>query len=82
MGEGLGAAIYFRTEATDVVLLSHRDVMPVAARTRCSASTPDVAVIEVSGALHQNETLVLYTDGVTEAHGIDGFYGRTGWRMC
>src|SRR4051812_41488131 len=36
---------------------------------------PDVAVSEVSCTLRRNEMLVLYTDGVTEARGTDGFYG-------
>jgi serine phosphatase RsbU (regulator of sigma subunit) len=36
---------------------------------------PDVALTEVAFELCNGEMMVLYTDGVTEARGVHGFYG-------
>jgi serine phosphatase RsbU (regulator of sigma subunit) len=36
---------------------------------------PDVTVTEVGVELAAGDMMVLYTDGVTEARGVDGFYG-------
>lgn len=36
---------------------------------------PDVEITEVATELRHGEMMVLYTDGVTEARGVDGFYG-------
>jgi sigma-B regulation protein RsbU (phosphoserine phosphatase) len=57
------------------LLLRHGNVVPVEAPGTLPGVYPDVAVTEVSCTLHRNEILVLYTDGVTEARGTDGFYG-------
>ena len=57
------------------LLLRHGDVAPVEAPGTLLGVYPDVAVTEVSCTLHRNEMVVLYTDGVTEARGTDGFYG-------
>jgi serine phosphatase RsbU (regulator of sigma subunit) len=36
---------------------------------------PDVELTEVTLRLDRGDMMVLYTDGVTEARGVDGFYG-------
>jgi sigma-B regulation protein RsbU (phosphoserine phosphatase) len=36
---------------------------------------PHVALTEVAFELRDGEMMVLYTDGVTEVRGVDGFYG-------
>ena len=36
---------------------------------------PDVQLAAVEIELRRGEMMVLYTDGVTEARGVDGFYG-------
>ncbi|MBW0089055.1 SpoIIE family protein phosphatase [Pseudonocardia sp. KRD-184] len=36
---------------------------------------PEIDLVEVDVRLAPGEVLVLYTDGVTEAHGVDGLYG-------
>ena len=33
---------------------------------------------ETTASMHPGDTLVLYTDGVTEARGADDLFGRTG----
>ena len=48
---------------------------PVQARGTLLGVNPDVALTEVAFELRGGEMLVLYTDGVTEARGVDGFYG-------
>ncbi len=50
-------------------------VVPVDAPGILLGVYPDVALTEVSFDLHRNEMMVLYTDGVTEARGVDGLYG-------
>ena len=48
---------------------------PVQVRGTLSGVNPDVAPTEVAFELRGGEMLVLYTDGVTEARGVDGFSG-------
>jgi serine phosphatase RsbU (regulator of sigma subunit) len=48
---------------------------PVQVRGTLLGVYPDVALTEVAFELRGGEMLVLYTDGVTEARSVDGFYG-------
>ncbi len=50
-------------------------VTPVDAPGTLLGIYPDVALTEVSVELRRGEMIVLYTDGVTEARGVKGFYG-------
>ena len=37
---------------------------------------PDIELTETTVRLDRGDMMVLYTDGVTEARGVDGFYGN------
>jgi sigma-B regulation protein RsbU (phosphoserine phosphatase) len=50
-------------------------VEPVLAPGTLLGVYPDVILTEVTVDLVAGDMMVLYTDGVTEARGVDGFYG-------
>jgi serine phosphatase RsbU (regulator of sigma subunit) len=50
-------------------------VEPVLAPGTLLGVYPDVELTEASFRLDRGDMMVLYTDGVTEARGVDGFYG-------
>jgi serine phosphatase RsbU (regulator of sigma subunit) len=58
-------------------LLIHRGdrVEPVPAPGTLLGVYPDVDLTEVTFRLDRGDMMVLYTDGVTEARGVDGMYG-------
>jgi sigma-B regulation protein RsbU (phosphoserine phosphatase) len=51
------------------------NVAPVGATGTLLGVYPDITLTEVTVELDRGDMLVLYTDGVTEARGVDGFYG-------
>ena len=57
------------------LVLGQGPAAPVQARGTLLGVNPDVALTEVAFELRSGEMLVLYTDGVTEARSVDGFYG-------
>jgi sigma-B regulation protein RsbU (phosphoserine phosphatase) len=57
------------------LVLGDGQVTPVHAPGTLLGVYPDVTVTEVTLDLHRGEIMVLYTDGVTEARGMDGLYG-------
>jgi sigma-B regulation protein RsbU (phosphoserine phosphatase) len=57
------------------LLLRQGLAAPVQVRGTLLGIYPDVALTEVAFELRGGEMMVLYTDGVTEARGVDGFYG-------
>jgi serine phosphatase RsbU (regulator of sigma subunit) len=50
-------------------------VEPVLAPGTLLGVYADIELTEVTFRLHRGDMMVLYTDGVTEARGVDGFYG-------
>jgi serine phosphatase RsbU (regulator of sigma subunit) len=52
-------------------------VEPVLAPGMLLGVYPDIVATEVTVELATGDMMVLYTDGVTEARGVDGFYGPT-----
>ena len=50
-------------------------VEPVVAPGTLLGVYADIELIEVTVRLDRGDMMVLYTDGVTEARGVEGFYG-------
>ncbi len=57
------------------LLRSGPRVEPVLAPGTLLGVYADIELTEVTFRLHRGDMMVLYTDGVTEARGVDGFYG-------
>jgi serine phosphatase RsbU (regulator of sigma subunit) len=57
------------------LLLRQGQTTPVQAHGTLLGIYPDVTLTEVACELRGGEMMVLYTDGVTEARGVHGFYG-------
>jgi serine phosphatase RsbU (regulator of sigma subunit) len=57
------------------LVLRDGQVIPVGAPGTLLGIYQDVEISEVAIELRRGEMIVLYTDGVTEARGVDGFYG-------
>ena len=57
------------------LLVRDGHVTPVDAPGTLLGIYPDVALTEMTVDLRRGEMIVLYTDGVTEARGVEGFYG-------
>ncbi|HEY0816491.1 MAG TPA: SpoIIE family protein phosphatase [Pseudonocardia sp.] len=57
------------------LMLHDGQVTPVDAPGTLLGVYQDVEISEVTLELRRGDILVLYTDGVTEARGVDGFYG-------
>jgi len=51
-------------------------VEPVVARGTLLGVYPDIELTETTVRLDHGDIMVFYTDGVTEARGVDGFYGN------
>jgi serine phosphatase RsbU (regulator of sigma subunit) len=71
-----GAAVRLASGGHPPLLVCRGDrVEPVAAPGTLLGVYADVQLTEVAFRLDRGEKMVLYTDGVTEARGVDGLYG-------
>ncbi len=75
--EGDGARLTVSGAGHPLPLLLHAggDIEAVAARGRVLGPFPELATVDRIVRLDPGDSLVLYTDGVTDARGPDGFFG-------
>ena len=71
-----GATVRLASAGHPPVLVRRGDrVEPVTAPGTVLGVYADIELAEVTFRLDRGDMMVLYTDGVTEARGVDGFYG-------